>query len=47
MLSSQEEILKYLTQEEIDETMDPHTYLGSSSKFVDNVITNAKNIINE
>ena len=47
ILSSQEEILKYLTQEEIDETMDPHTYLGSSSKFVDNVITNAKNIINE
>lgn len=47
ILSSQEEILKYLTQEEIDETMDPHTYLGSSSKFVDNVITNAKNVINE
>ncbi len=47
ILSNQEEILKFLTQEEIDETMDPHTYLGSSSKFVDNVISNAKKIINQ
>ena len=47
ILSQQEEILKYLTQEEIDETMDPHTYLGSSTKFVDNVISRAKDVIGE
>ncbi|OED30684.1 adenylosuccinate lyase [Methanosphaera sp. WGK6] len=47
ILSNQDEILKYLTQEEIDETMDPHTYLGSSSKFVENVIENAKIIISQ
>lgn len=38
MVSKQDEILKYMSMEEIDETLDPHTYLGSSSKFVDNVI---------
>lgn len=47
ILSNQDEIKEYLTQKEIDETMDPHTYLGSSSKFVDNVIKNAKEIIKE
>lgn len=47
ILSNQDEIKEYLSQKEIDETMDPHTYLGSSSKFVDNVIKNAKEIIKE
>ncbi|MBE6493432.1 MAG: adenylosuccinate lyase [Methanosphaera stadtmanae] len=47
ILSNQEEITKYLTQEEINETMDPHTYLGSSEKFVDNVIETAKKMISE
>ena len=32
--------------EEIDATLDPHTYLGSSDKFVDNVIANAREVIN-
>lgn len=42
MVSKQDEILKYMSMEEIDETLDPHTYLGSSSKFVDNVIEYAQ-----
>ena len=45
MVSKQEEILKYMSMEEIDETLDPHTYLGSSSKFVDNVIDYAEKFI--
>lgn len=47
ILSKQEEILEHLTMEEIEETMDPHTYLGSSAKFVDNVIEYAKKAIKE
>ncbi|MEE1117324.1 MAG: adenylosuccinate lyase [Methanosphaera sp.] len=45
MVSKQEEILKYMSLEEIDETLDPHTYLGSSNKFVDNVIDYAQKFI--
>lgn len=45
MVSKQEEILKYMTIEEIDETLDPHTYLGSSNKFVENVIEYAQKFI--
>jgi len=45
ILSKEDDILKVLSQEEIDETMDPHTYLGSSSRFVDNVISNAEDVI--
>ena len=45
MVSKEEEILKYMTIEEIDETLDPHTYLGSSNKFVDNVIEYAQKFI--
>lgn len=47
ILSRQEEILEHLTPKEIEETMDPHTYLGSSTKFVDNVIEHANKVINE
>ncbi len=45
MVSKQDEILKYMSQEEIDEILDPHTYLGSSNKFVDNVIDYAQKFI--
>ena len=45
MVSKQDEILKYMSQEEIDEILDPHTYLGSSNKFVDNVISDAQKFI--
>ncbi|MDO5850870.1 MAG: adenylosuccinate lyase [Methanobacteriaceae archaeon] len=42
ILSKQDEILKYMDLNEIKETMDPHTYLGSSQQFIDNVISNCK-----
>ncbi len=45
MVSKEDEILKYMSIEEIDETLDPHTYLGSSDKFVDNVIAYAQKFI--
>ena len=45
MVSKQEDILKYMSQEEIDEILDPHTYLGSSNKFVENVIENASRFL--
>ncbi|MBE6485320.1 MAG: adenylosuccinate lyase [Methanosphaera stadtmanae] len=45
MVSKQDEILKYMSLEEIDKTLDPHTYLGSSDKFVDNVIEYAQKFI--
>ncbi|MBR0472619.1 MAG: adenylosuccinate lyase [Methanosphaera sp.] len=45
MVSKQEEITKYMSQDEIDEILDPHTYLGSSNKFVDNVISYAQKFI--
>jgi adenylosuccinate lyase len=47
IILEQDEILKYMNEEEIDKTLDPHTYLGSSHKFVDNVIANAKEVINK
>ena len=47
IILEQDEILKYMSEEEIDKTLDPHTYLGSSHKFVDNVIANAKEVINK
>ena len=47
ILSKQEEILEHLTMEEIEDAIDPHTYLGSSAKFVDNVIKYAKKAIKE
>ncbi|MCD7781274.1 MAG: adenylosuccinate lyase [Methanosphaera sp.] len=42
-----DEILEYLSEEEISETLDPHTYLGSSSRFVENVIQKAQKRIKE
>ena len=46
IILEKDEILEYMSIEEIDATLDPHTYLGSSDKFVDNVIANAKEVIN-
>ena len=34
----QEDITNYLSPEEVDEIMDPHTYLGSSVQIVENVL---------
>ncbi len=43
----EDEILKFMDENEIEQTLDPHTYLGSSDKFVDNTIEYAKKMINE
>jgi len=39
----QDEIKQYLSQEEIIEIMNPHTYIGSSVAIVDNVLEESKN----
>ncbi len=38
VILQQDEIKDYLTPEEVEEIMDPHTYLGSSVQIVDNVL---------
>lgn len=38
----QEEIKDYLSPAEVEEIMDPHTYLGSSVQIVDNVLEKSK-----
>ena len=38
VISTNEEIIKYLSTEEIDEIMDPHTYIGSAVQMVDDVL---------
>lgn len=38
----QTEIKDYLTPDEVEEIMDPHTYLGSSVQMVDNVLDESK-----
>ncbi|RAP51622.1 MAG: adenylosuccinate lyase [Methanosphaera sp. rholeuAM270] len=45
MVSKEDAILEYMSMDEIDEILDPHTYLGSSNKFVDNVIENAQKFL--
>jgi adenylosuccinate lyase len=42
VILSVDEIGSYLSPEEINEIMNPHTYIGSSVKMVENVIENAK-----
>ena len=38
----QEDIKDYLSQDEVDAIMDPHTYLGSSVQIVENVLEKSK-----
>jgi adenylosuccinate lyase len=38
VISRNGEIIKYLSTEEIDEIMDPHTYIGSAVQMVDDVL---------
>ncbi|MGF7117546.1 adenylosuccinate lyase [Methanobacterium oryzae] len=39
---AEDEIRKYLSENEIKEIMNPHTYIGSSVKIVDNVLEESK-----
>jgi len=43
LISADDEIRKYLSLEDIKEIMDPHTYLGSAVKIVENVISESQN----
>jgi len=43
IISSNQEIMNYLSLDEIKEIMDPHTYLGSSIKIVENVLADSEN----
>jgi adenylosuccinate lyase len=43
VISANEEIKKYLSMDEIEEIMDPHTYIGSSIQMVDDIIEASKN----
>ncbi len=42
IISSKKSITKYLSKEEIEELMDPHTYIGSAHKIVNNVLERSK-----
>ena len=42
VISSSAEVTKYLSSEEIDEIMDPHTYIGSAVQMIDNVLAESK-----
>ena len=42
VILQQEEIKDYLTPEEVEKIMDPHTYLGSSVKIVEKVLDESK-----
>jgi adenylosuccinate lyase len=43
IVSSNPDIRNYLTEGEIEELMDPHTYLGSAVEMVDGVLKDSKN----
>ena len=43
ILLSHDEIRKYLSSLEIEEIMDPHTYLGSAEEIVENVLSESEN----
>ena len=43
VISSSKEITKYLSENEIEEIMDPHTYIGSAIQIVDDVLSASNN----
>jgi adenylosuccinate lyase len=38
VISSNDEVTKYLSHDEIEDIMDPHTYIGSAVQMVDDVL---------
>lgn len=42
IILSRKEIEPYLTKEDVDEIMDPHTYIGSAKKIVNEVLESSK-----
>jgi len=43
VISSSKEITKYLSEDEIEKIMDPHTYIGSAVQIVENVLSASNN----
>jgi adenylosuccinate lyase len=43
VISSSKEITMYLSEDEIEEIMDPHTYIGSAVQMVENVLSASNN----
>ena len=43
VITANDEVTKYLSLNEIEEIMDPHTYIGSAVQIVDDVITASNN----
>lgn len=42
LILQDEEVQKYLTEEDVDKIMDPHTYIGSSGKIIDELVEKSK-----
>ena len=43
LILSDEEASKFLSEKDVEEIMDPHTYLGSSDKIINELLENSKN----
>ncbi len=43
IILSKDEIKEYLSEEDVEEIMDPHTYIGSSKKIVNEILESSKN----
>ncbi len=43
LILANEDASKYLTEKDIEEIMDPHTYLGSTSIIIDELLESSKN----
>jgi len=42
LILEDEEVKKYLTQEDVDKIMDPHTYTGSIAIIIDELLEKSK-----
>ena len=42
LILQDEEVQKYLTEEDVDKIMNPHTYIGSSEKIIDELLEKSK-----
>ena len=43
VILAKEEVKEFLSEEDVDEIMNPHTYIGSSEKIIDEVLESSKN----
>ena len=47
LILQDEEVSKFLTEADVEEIMDPHTYIGSSQIIIDELIEKSKEWFNE